>query len=221
MKKSIIATGAASLALAAMPVVGVFAADPGSASVEDHITVTIAKACTFQATVNIDNNNVAYPATNNVIGRHFTQPATLGATVYMGGSANTGSTDTNPITIEGVCNAGDGTADGGTYAISAIGSNNAEMVKSGGVAGDEDNIPTGLATSGEDSAWAMMIESTNATTPYNNYAVVPKNSTPVAGGNAAGASFAFTPKYRVYVGTEQASGTYEGIVTYTIASDFE
>ena len=218
MKKSIIATGAASLALAAMPVVGVFAADPGSASVVDHVTVTIDEACTFQATA----NNVAYPpATGNVIARHFEQPATLGKTVYMGGSTNEGSKDTNPITIEGVCNAGDGTAAGGTYAISAIGSNNAEMVKSNGAAGDEDNIPTGLATSGEDSAWAMMIESANAADTYKNYAVVPASNTQVAGGNANGAAFTFTPKYRVYVGTEQASGTYEGIVTYTIASDFE
>lgn len=218
MKKSLIATGAASLALAAMPVVGVFAEpDAGSSSVEDHVTVVIDEACTFQATA----NNAAYPATSGVIARHFSQNATLGSIVYMGGSTNAGSTDTNPITIEGVCNAGDGTAAGGTYAISAIGSNNAEMVKSGGAAGDQDNIPTGTATSGEDSAWAMMIESANATTPYNNYAVVPTASTQVAGGNASGASFTFTPKYRVYVGTEQASGTYEGIVTYTIASDFE
>ena len=45
MKKSIVA-GAASLVLAAMPVVGVFAADP--AAVEDTLTVTVNEACTFE-----------------------------------------------------------------------------------------------------------------------------------------------------------------------------
>lgn len=217
MKKSIIATGAASLALAAMPMAGVFAdPDPGSASVEDHVTVVIAEACSFQATA----NNAALAPTSGVITRHFSQNATLGSTVYMGDSANTGSTDTNPITIEGVCNAGDGTAQGGTYVISAVGSNGAKMVKSGSNASDPDNIETGLATSGEDSAWAMMITSANASNGYNSYAVVPTSATEVAAGNANSGSFAFTPKYRVYVGTEQASGTYEGIVTYTIASDW-
>ena len=44
MKKTLIA-GAASLALAAMPVVGAFAADP--AAVIDTLTVTVDEACTF------------------------------------------------------------------------------------------------------------------------------------------------------------------------------
>ena len=47
MKKSIIAAGAASIALAAMPVVGVFA--EVSDSVEDTIRVSIATSCTFSA----------------------------------------------------------------------------------------------------------------------------------------------------------------------------
>ena len=47
MKKSIIAAGAASVALAAMPVVGVFAAV--SDTVEDTISVSIDSSCTFSA----------------------------------------------------------------------------------------------------------------------------------------------------------------------------
>ena len=47
MKKSIVA-GAASLVLAAMPVVGVFAADP--AALVDTLTVTVNESCTFTRT---------------------------------------------------------------------------------------------------------------------------------------------------------------------------
>ena len=47
MKKALIA-GAASVALAAMPVVGVFA-DGDITTMEDTLTVTIAEACTFDA----------------------------------------------------------------------------------------------------------------------------------------------------------------------------
>ena len=47
MKKSIVA-GAASLVLAAMPVVGVFAADP--AALTDTLTVTVNESCTFTRT---------------------------------------------------------------------------------------------------------------------------------------------------------------------------
>ena len=46
MKKSLIATGAAQLALAAMPVVGVFAEAVESNTVTDHITVNIPASCT-------------------------------------------------------------------------------------------------------------------------------------------------------------------------------
>ena len=48
MKKSLIAAGAASVALAAMPVVGVFAVDPTD-SITDTITVSIETSCTFKS----------------------------------------------------------------------------------------------------------------------------------------------------------------------------
>ena len=60
MKKSLIATGAASLALAAMPVVGVFAATP--AQVQDTVKVIIDPSCTFEATKN--GQTVAPEGTN-------------------------------------------------------------------------------------------------------------------------------------------------------------
>ena len=219
MKKLAIAS--ASLALAAMPVVGVFAADEGSPSIVDNVTVVINESCTFQATA---NDAAVNPSGNPAaVNRNFRKSATLGALVTLGGDpaqSTSGSTDQNPITIEGVCNS-DGSsttpAKTGTWTISAIGADGAQMVKVGSNAEDGDNIPAGTATSGTDSAWAMKIDLPTGTT-YSSYKAVPATATAVATGTANGSTFTFQPSYQVYVGTEQASGTYTGKVTYTIAS---
>lgn len=221
MKKSIIATGAASLALAAMPVVGVFAEpDAGSPSVVDNVTVVINESCTFQAKSGTDT--VVNP-TDGSITRNFSKNATLGSTVYLGDEAQGGSgAQGTAVTIEGVCNSDGGSTKTGTWTISALGSNSAKMIKTGGTgAGDPDNIPTGTATSGTDSAWAMKIVS-STTGGFGSWKEVPSASaTPVHSGTADGESFSFKPQYQVYVGTEQASGTYTGTVTYTIASTWD
>ena len=217
MKKLAIAS--ASLALAAMPVVGVFAADEGSPSIVDNVTVVINESCTFQATA---NDAAVNPSGNPAaVNRNFRKSATLGVLVTLGGDpaqSTSGSTDQNPITIEGVCNSGaQGSTKTGTWTISALGADQAKMVKEGSTAADEDNIPAGTATSGTDSAWAMKIDLPTGTT-YSSYKAVPATATAVATGTANGSTFTFQPSYQVYVGTEQASGTYTGKVTYTIAS---
>lgn len=218
MKKLAIAS--ASMALAAMPMVGVFAVD-GPVSVTDNVTVVINESCTFQATANSQAVNPSTGA-NPTIARNFSKPATLGALVYLAGdpTGDTGSTDANPITIQGVCNSGEsGSTKQGTWTISALGASEAKMVKSGSDASDTDNIPTNLNTSGTASGWSMMIESAGANTDFSTYHAVPSGTAaPVANGTANGTAFSFQPKYRVYVGTAQASGTYTGTVTYTIAS---
>jgi hypothetical protein len=90
------------------------------------------------------------------------------------------------------------------------------MVKENSTAADTDNIPTGLAESGTASAWAMKIA---GSATYGDWSEIPSASaTPVHTGTANGQKITFKPQYRVYVGTEQASGTYTGTVTYTIAS---
>ena len=222
MKKLAIAS--ASMALAAMPVVGVFAADPGSPNIVDEVKVVIDESCTFQATAN--SQAVTPSGTPAAINRHFSKDATLGATVTLGGDPTqsaSGSTDTNPITIQGICNSdGSATSQTGKWTISALGGSNAEMVKTGGAAGAEGNIPTNLNTSGTASGWSMKIDSPTGTNGYNTWKVVPSgNAEEVASGNASGTAFTFQPSYRVYVGTAQASGTYTGTVTYTIASTWQ
>ena len=221
MKKLAIAS--ASMALAAMPVVGVFAADAGSPSIVDEVKVVINESCTFQATAN--NQPVAPSGTPAAVNRHFSKDATLGSLVTLGGDPTqsaSGSTDTNPIVIQGVCNSGEsGSTKTGTWTISALAGNNGEMVKTGDT-GSTDNIPTNLKTSGTESGWSMKIDSTGGSNGYNTYKAVPfESATEVATGTANGQSFSFQPSYRVYVGTEQASGTYTGTVTYTIASTWQ
>lgn len=228
MKKLAIAS--ASLALAAMPVVGVFAADEGSPSIVDNVTVVINESCTFQATADdgsTDGSAVTPSGNPAAVNRNFRKSATLGALVTLGGdpadSEESGSTDSHPITIEGVCNSGDTSGGGstktGTWTISALGADQAKMVKEGSNAADKDNIPAGTATSGTASAWQMKIDvPSNPGTDYSSFQPVPATTTAVATGTANGSSFSFQPSYQVYVGTEQASGTYTGKVTYTIAS---
>ncbi len=217
MKKLAIAS--ASMALAAMPVVGVFAVD-GPVSVTDNVTVVIGESCTFQATA---NGSAVNPSTgaNPTITRNFQKPATLGQKVILGDSteADGSGAQGDEITIQGVCNSG-GSSSGksGTWTISAVGLNQAKMVKSNSDANDPSNINPGTATSGTASAWAMKIAESGAAGTFANFTAVPATSTTVANGNANGSTFSFKPVYQVYVGTQQASGTYTGTVTYTIAS---
>ena len=212
MKKLAIAS--ASMALAAMPVVGVFAADAGSASVVDTVKVNIAKSCTFQAT---QNSTPFAPDENGKINRSFEKSATLGQVVYLGDGAQGGSgaPSGSDITIQGVCNSGGSGTQTGTWSITAAGDNNGDMI--GSTSGTSIPSPDTQLSSGKTSGWNMKIA--DATTTYSDFKKVPgATGVVVASGTADGQAFSFKPQYRVYVGTEQASGTYTGVVTYTIAS---
>ena len=92
MKKTLIA-GAASLALAAMPVVGVFAADP--AAIEDSITITVSETCTFERTT----GNGSYTATMAVNALN----ASVGSSVFTAicNNANGFSVSATPTSLSG------------------------------------------------------------------------------------------------------------------------
>ena len=101
MKKSIVA-GAASLVLAAMPVVGVFADDP--AAVVDTLTVTVNESCTFE------HDGSASGA--------FTHEMTAGAL-----NANFGSS-----TLKAACNNGKGYTIGAVFTSLAHTGNAGEAI---------------------------------------------------------------------------------------------
>ena len=189
MKKSIIAAGAASVALAAMPIVGAFA----TTAVKDAITANIGAGCTItntaDASSDISTNNVSVSVTP--------------------GSTGTSSTDYAGISV--ICNSS-------SWSVSAVGSGTGDVVTSlysgtnaiatgTATSGETSNWAFKIA-----SAPSAVIEST-----YQNFAAVPGTATPVVTGSAA-ATTTIKAQYQVYAATSQASGNYTGSVTYTVAA---
>ena len=216
MKKSLIATGAASLALAAMPVVGVFAVP---AQVVDNLTVTIDPSCTFEAT---QGTSTIKPDTNNKIQRNFAGSGTLGGVVYLGGATNAGA-DGTPITVAATCNSSTGTGSStptwtinvvSDEALTGAGSN----AISGTTAGNE------ALESGAASGWSMRIVAPEdgVTSGWKTWHLMPGNTATniVTGTASVSEDTTFTPEYRVYIGTDQAADTYTGTVTYSIVPNY-
>lgn len=201
MKKSIIAAGAASLAVAAMPVVGVFAAD-GDLSQTDTVIVTVDSACSLATS-----------------GSSVTPTASTYTATIENGQANnaiTGSTFT--IT----CN------DTGGWDLNAIGAgtasgNVAKMDASTGV--DTDDIATADGTpSGSASSWAFKIAkggtdqgNVTITTGYDGFKAVPTSSTKIATGTSTAGNSTITATYGVGISATQSAGDYTGKVQYTLA----
>ncbi|MBR3180013.1 hypothetical protein IKF57_00565, partial [Candidatus Saccharibacteria bacterium] len=118
-----------------------------------------------------------------------------------------------------------GCNDSNGYAIYAIGFSNDEYGNNNMIGPNTNTIATGVATSGDTSAWAMKlipVAGTFAPTivgGYDNYNVVPTTYTKVAEFTSAvnptvGSSFQST--YAAYVSSTQYNGTYTGKVKYTL-----
>ena len=207
MKKSLIATGAASLALAAMPVVGVFAATP--LSFTDNITVTVEGACSLETSA------------TQTAGSY--EDRTLAATIATGTYDEFGNSDGDSqaepavpadATITISCN-----TTSGSWTVTADGSDDGDATTPTAQLVDGANhINTGTATSGATSAWAFKMNADGTTTanPFSSYSEVPATATTALQG-AATSSVTFRPSYRVYVSPTQAPGDYAGSVVYTIS----
>ena len=187
MKKLAIAS--ASLALAAMPVVGVFAADDGSFT--DSIQVTVAGGCTM--------GEEASGGGTTATDRTFTGSITNGTA-----STLTGSGAVVAPALEIVCNTGTATA----FHINANPANNGSLVDSS----TSESIASRLAESGDLSAF-MYKKNASAT-----WEAAPTTAGEIISDTASADNpFTFNPGYRVYVSLGQAAGTYEGSITYTLA----
>lgn len=211
MKKSIIATGAASLALAAMPVVGVFAADT---SVTDTLKVTINKACTLRNNNTTVDGSTGAPTTNNEYSVTMSN-GQLRSDIGTGASGVTGTSDN---TIDVACNTNAGET-GSNWTLTAAGKNDSTDLSAGGSL----KIATGTNTEASgDSSWAFKVagEAASGATlspveAYNNkFAAVPDSATIATGSGSA----TFTMTYQVYVNPTQATGSYTGGVVYTLAN---
>ncbi len=199
MKKSIIATSAASLALAAMPVVGVFAA-AGSNEFTDHLSVTVNSGCTLE--------NGATEGDGDYTDRYFSKNIAVGNYAVLDAAADTDSGVTaaesaGSITIK--CN-----TTSGTVTVTSSG----DTTLTGETASN--TIATGAAISGSTSNWAIQSNAANAATdPYATYKAHVPGTFLTATASASGTTF--NPSYRVYVAQGQAPDTYTGAVTYTVS----
>ena len=162
---------------------------------------------------------------------------TFSYSALNGTSGNTTS-DTRPAAylVSVTCNNISG------FKIKAVGYS-PDALNPGGVDGNTDMfstttsdvIPTGTATSGPTSSWAMRITSANVTaptgtgaptatiqSPFTTWASVPYIDTTVVqfgGSTSAVVEGNMTADYQFYVSQNQSAGSYTGKVKYTIVGD--
>lgn len=189
MKKSIIATGVASLALAAMPIVGAFA------DVTDTVTITINSACSVGGTTSTTG-----------AGKNFSDTMTNGSLKTWDATAAAGG----KIVVS--CNAAGG------WNVKAVGASTGTSNTAMTPTGSGTPIATGTATSGATSNWAFKVAGTNAVAAYTSFSAVPGTATKVAGNNAATSEETLYTGYQVWVSATQQADTYTGKVTYTVAT---
>lgn len=195
MKKSLIAAGVASLAVAAMPIAGIFAAD-GTLSQTDTVKVTVDSNCSL--------------ATSNTGGADYAATITNGS--YN--DAITGSTftitcnDTGGWKLNAI---GAGTATGDVTKMDA--STNV----------DSDDIATGTTLDGSVSNWAFKVAkggddvaNITITEGYTNFSAVPSSATKIAQGTSTAGKSTVAATYGVGISSTQSAGNYTGKMTYTL-----
>ena len=198
MKKSLIATGAASLALAAMPVLGAFAD-----SVTDTVQVTISSSCTVEATSGGGSGGTT-------TGRSYSATLANGGTKTWA-AGQTGGDGGGVMTVN--CNNASG------WEMTAIGASDTSGTYTDKTtmipdAAGKTAIPTG--TSGAASYWAFQVTGNSTVEGYRSFSSVPSTATKVAEASGSSAAEVVNTGYQVHVSTSQQAGTYTGKVTYTI-----
>lgn len=189
MKKSLIVTGAASLALAAMPVLGAFA------DVTDTVVLTIQSSCSVGQTSATAGAGKTITESNAVNSHLYTYDADGSA----GGTLKVTCNDASGWNVKAVG--------------SSTGSNKTVMVPTGsGTA-----IATGTAESGATSNWMFKVSGTGAVSGYTSWSEVPSTATKVATSSSAISEGAINTGYQVWVSATQQADTYTGSVTYTVA----
>ena len=227
MKKSIIAAGASAAALAAMPIVGVFAASGNSFT--DHLTVNVNAGCTIENADTIDDGDseTTEPAKGTYTDRSFSATIATGTIGYLNVDTSQGTPDdtTAPaasaeapaFTIS--CNAG-APADPsdpqpGEIAAWTIGVQANNLTSTGNTP-----IAPGTTFSGNTSAYGIKSNATATggeitSNPYASYTYVSNNDGLFLGADN-GVTVTFNPSYKVYVSPQQGVGAYNGDVVYTV-----
>ncbi len=190
MKKSLIAAGAASVALAAMPVLGVFADDPAPTPSADQVAtdtiqVTVDASCTFTAGSGTATYSASGTNQSGQVAPSASSSAVHNFTVF--------------------CNNNSG------YHVTAV----ATALSQSGVTDDFDYVAT-LPSSGTDGAWHATIAGTGLKNQLPDggasTTIIERSEASDAGGES------FTATYSAWIGTATPAGTYEGTIGYTLAS---
>lgn len=199
MKK--LAIAASSVALAAMPVVGVFAVD--DLDVVDTIKVTVEPSCTFRAS-----------GTGTLDGT-YTDSGVNGASVTPKTSGDQG---TNVHTFNVFCNNNKG------YTVSATAQDLANIDNASPAIADTFAYKASLSqTAGATGEWhAQFAGVTTGVTPSQ----LPDSTSGTASGtiitrtnsSTAAAGDAWTATYTALIGTDTKAGNYQGTITYTLAA---
>jgi len=187
MKKALVA-GAASLALAAVPVVGVFAAT----TLTDTISVTVS-----------DNCALSYGSTAHTAGDGTWSSNTLSATRTNGTvTYNLGKT-----TMKAVCNNSLG------YKVAVKTLNNLTSGSNSIPAYTGASSGAGSAYTASVSGWSPIIDSGSAPTASSTKY---KQGDTVKTESAVTAGTSFSVYYGVGINSTQAAGTYSGTVVYEL-----
>lgn len=191
MKKSIIAAGAASVALAAMPIVSTFAVG-NNGTFTDVINTTIGDTCAFT------RQTTSHPAgTWTTDSADETKDILTAQTISLGAEATLGS---SAFTV--VCNDPDG------YQVTAT---TPDLVKPADAAGAAAQMDYLDSTTGAAGKWRFSSDGAGATLGNGSAGdIALKETATTAGSN-------FTVTYYAYPGASQAAGTYSGTVVYTFA----
>ena len=188
MKKSLIATGVAAVALAAMPALGAFAA------VTDTVTITINGSC-----------SVGGETATSGAGVSLSETMTNGSTKVWDADGTAGG----KLVVS--CN------DASGWNVKAVGASTGGTITSMTPTAGGTPIATGTATSGATSNWAFKVSGTGAVADYTSFAAVPGTATKVATSSDAASAVQINTGYQVYVSATQEADTYTGRVTYTVA----
>lgn len=193
MKKLAIA-GASAAVLAAMPVVGVFAAQTPAGSTTDTVEITIENACSLTAS----GNSAAYAKTMTNGQSDFN----IGGTTITIKCNNVAGWDLKAVGF------GDDATD--KTAMNATGSGT--------------DIPTGSAVTPTSSQWAFKLTGSTVASGYSAFASIPSAETTVASSSVATDAVdgvTVVTRYGVYIDATQQADTYTGKVKYTLYQPHE
>ena len=211
MKKLL--AGAGAVALAALPVAGVFAADFNP--IVDTVKVTINDSCAMSAAESGGDASQA----GGVYAKTVDAGTLINPADWDGGTAGGSSTLAKTYTFS--CNNQGGwkvTAQGvaGTTGTPATTAQTTMLGANG------KTIVTGTATDGATSNWAFQISATGADveTGYATWAQIPGTAQTIiqSDSNAPVSEATFTPPYRVWVSATQEADTYTGYVKYVLTA---